>query len=101
LFARIICRADGALWGAVMASASGSGEGVSDAAREKQDKWWPRSNWSGPAHPDGHWAARRDRGLEGGSDLDPPGGWVLVLMAAMIIGTVAGWGMFLIDWRTS
>ena len=32
---------------------------------------------------------------------DPPGGWVLVLLAFMCIVTVASWGMFLIGWETS
>lgn len=72
-----------------------------DAARKKQDNEWPQLDWPEPAHPGWHWPARLDRGLQAGADRNPPGGWVLVLLAFMCIVTVASWGMFLIGWETS
>jgi len=67
---------------------------VRDEAREKQGSWGPRSEGWDLTHP-GRRPGRvgLDRGLKEGADLDPPGGWALVLMVTVAAIT---WGMFLI-----
>ena len=72
-----------------MASATGSGVAVRDAAREESKKTWAPQPGGWSAHPGRH-------GQSGPADVDPPGGWALVFMAFMLTVAAVAWGIFLI-----
>jgi hypothetical protein len=83
-----------------MASATGSGGAVRDAARDERKKTWGQqpAGWE-PAHPGRRWRSGLvglDPGLQGDADVDPPGGWALVFMAFMLTVAAMAWGIFLI-----